>query len=240
MIKYIKLAIVSILLLGCTSKQEIELFHQLDENRTKGEDKVVSINYINSSYQEYFFKPKDRILVTVFGYPDLQMPSSGVLIDSRGYAPIPLIGRVKVAGLSEERAAKKIERLFKKYRNDIVVNVENPNKEIYVIGEVNRPGPIKLMSGRKALLPAIASAGGFRDTANKDVVYVVKKYGDEVRLKRVSLTGKNSLSNSFIYLTNGDIVYVAPNTIKMINMGPIQTLKVIEGAMSPIGTINSF
>jgi len=235
-IKYINLFIMSAVLVGCASKQEVELFHELDQNRTKGKDKEVQVEYVDSAYREYFFKPRDRILVTVFGYPDLQMPSSGVLIDSRGYAPIPLIGRVKVAGLSEERAAKKIERIFKKYRNDIVVNVENPNKEIYVIGEVNRPGPIKLTSARKALLPAIANAGGFRDTANKDVVYVVKKYGDEVRLKRISLTGKKSLKNSFIYLTNGDIVYVAPNTIKMINMGPMQTLKIIEGAMTPVDT----
>ena len=239
-IKYVNLLIGFFIVAGCASKQEIELFHQLDENRTKGVDKEVAVSYVSHKYREYFFKPKDRILVTVFDYPELQMPQSGVMIDSRGYAPIPLIGRIKVAGLSEEAAARKIERLFKKYRNDIVVNVENPNKEIYIIGEVNKPGPLKLVTGRKALLKAIASAGGFRDSANKDVVYIVKKYGDEVRLQRVSLTGKNSLKNSYIYLTTGDIVYVAPNSIKMINMGPMQTLKIIEGAMAPVGVIRSF
>jgi polysaccharide export outer membrane protein len=237
--KWLLISISSLLLIGCAKKQEIQMFYQLDENRTIGAHEVIKIERLDNRRKTYRFRPFDRITMTFYGQPEYSTPKEGVLIDRRGYAALPIVGRVRVAGLSESYASKKIQRLIRKSIVDAIVVVENPDKKVYVIGDVNKPGPIKLVSGDIALIRAIGSAGGFRDTANKDVIYIVHKRGREARLERVSLSGVSALQDSFKYLVPGDIVYVAPNSIKMINMGPMQTLQIIGGAMAPFGAVKS-
>ena len=237
--KLFLISLSSLLLLGCAKKQEIQLYYNLDQNRSVGTHEIVRIDKIDNRHNVYKFRPFDRISMTIYGQPEYSTSKDGVLIDKRGYANLPIVGKIKVSNLSESRASAKIQRLIRKNIVDAIVVVENPDKKIYVIGDVNKPGPVKLVSGDIALIRAIGSAGGFRDTANKDVIYIVHKMGREAILERVSLSGINSLQDSFKYLVPGDIVYVAPNSIKLINMGPMQTLKVIGGAMAPFGTVKN-
>ena len=224
-----------VLLAGCASKNELELFHTLDQNRTE-ESRVVATRGVGESSYVYRFRPFDRISMLVYGQPEYSTPKNGVLIDRRGYATLPVIGRVKVAGLSEAEAGRKIQRMIRKYVVDAVVVAENPQKLIYVIGNVRKPGPVKLQAGRIAMLRAIGAAGGFSDAANRQAVYLVRKKGGQARLTRLSLSGEESLQNAYITLIPGDIVYVAPNTIKTVNMGPMQTLGIIGRALTPFAS----
>ena len=219
---------------GCASKNELELFHELDQNRSsKGENKYLSSSYVTKSNYVYRFRPLDRIAMIVYGQPEFSTPKEGVLIDRRGYAPLPVVGRVRVAGLSESEASRKLQSLIRRYVVDAVVVAENPQKQVFVIGDVKRPGPVRLLSGQMAMIRAIGSAGGFRDTANRDAIYLVRKKGNKATLTRLSLSGRESLKTSFLTLIPGDIVYVAPNTTKAVNMGPMQTLGIIGKALSP-------
>jgi len=224
---------------GCASKQEIELFHQLDQNRSVGEHRLVATQNVHSRYYVYRFRPFDRLAVTVYGQPELSTPPGGVLIDAKGVASLPMIGAVSVGGLSESQASAKIQALMRKYVVDAVVVAENPDKKVFVIGDVNRPGPVKLSSGQIALLRAIGSAGGFRDTANRDTIYLVRNRNGKATLKRLSLSGEQSLRDAFETLIPGDIVYVAPNSAKIVNIGPMQTLKIIGDALSPFAAMKT-
>jgi polysaccharide export outer membrane protein len=232
---FFALAVVSIT--GCVKKQELVLFNHLDQNRTVGSHEVVSTELINTKHNVYKFRAADRIAMTIYGQPEYSTAKEGVLIDNRGYANLPMVGKVKVAGLSESKAASKIQALIRKNIVDAIVTVENPDKKVFVIGEINNPGPIKLQAGDITLLRAIGSAGGFKDSANKDVVYIMHKKGSEATLERVSLTGEYSLQDAFKSLVPGDIVYVAPTSAKLIEIGPMKTMQIISSSIVPVATI---
>ena len=157
--RYLTLVVGIFLISGCVPKNEVEIFYALDKNKTK-ENQIVTYEEIESSNYIYKFKPFDRIAINVYNYPTYNTPPEGVLIDKRGYATLPIIGRVKVAGLTEYQASKKIQRLMRKEIVDVYVVAENPAKQIYIMGEVNNPGPYKLLRSQIALLKAIATAGG--------------------------------------------------------------------------------
>ena len=239
MAKWLLVAISIVFMSGCVKKQEIELYHNLDEDRGVGVHEVISTEAISSKQSVYKFRPFDKIAMVIYGQPDYSTSPDGVLIDKRGYANLPMVGKVKVSGLSESRASSKVQKLVRKTIVDAIVTVENPDKKVFVIGDVNKPGPIKLRAGSIALLRAISSAGGFSDTANKDVIYIVHKAGKDATLERVSLTGLNSLQDSFKNLVPGDIVYIAPNSAKLIDMGPMKTIQIISGAILPVATVHS-
>jgi len=227
------------LFFGCAKRQEVILYNSLDTNKTTGKDDFIRAVTIDSSHTVYRFRPFDRVAMVIYGQPEYSTPAQGVLIDKKGYANLPVVGKVKVAGLSESKATDKVQRLVRKDIVDAIVTVENPSKKVYIIGEINKPGSVKLDAGDITLLRAIGSAGGFRDTANKDTVYIVHKVKNKATLERVSLSGKNSLKNSFKKLVTGDIVYVAPTGVKLMEIGPVKTMQIIGQAMLPIATINN-
>lgn len=227
-------------MLGCSTKRELRLFNDLDQNQTEtNKTRILSSKKVLAKYSSYIIRPHDRLQVNVYGYQELNTPKSGILIDSSGRAILPLVGRVRVSGMTEASASQKIQRLMRGQISDIIVSVEVPNKVVYVIGDVTKPGSIKLSSGKIVLLRAIASAGGFKDTANKDTIYLVRQSKGKAKLIRLSMSSSDSLANAFKMLLPGDIVYVSPNSTKLINMGSMQTLKIIGSALSPFAAVNS-
>ncbi len=237
-----KLSIIFILLfalMGCAKKQEIQLFNKLDSNYTVGDSGIEIESDIKTKSQIYKIKKGDRVKVIIYEHPELSSDENGIMVDENGYITLPAIGRVKVTGLSESQAARKIERKMRGYIAGVYAVVEVKNKKVYVLGEVNKPGIVDIDKDHIDLLRAIAKASGFKDTANKDAIYIVRQKNNKAKLFRVSLTNDNSLSNAFKTLQPEDIIYVAPNSIKYIDMGPMQTMKIISTAASPLVTVKA-
>jgi len=240
--KYFVAVLAILLLSGCASKKELLLFHELDKDNINADSSIVlSQESITNKKRPYIIKNYDRIVVKVYGAFENgadsgTAPDGSAMVDENGYAILPIIGRVKVAGLTESEASKKIQILMRKNIVDAIASVEVPDKVVYVIGDVNNPGPVKLYNGQTPLLSAISSAGGFKDTGSKEAIYIVSQDGNEAKLTKISLSSYNSLSNSFRMLNPGDIVYIAPNSAKTVKMSKLETLNMIGSAMSPIAS----
>src|SRR5579859_2377666 len=113
----------------------------------------------------------DLLEIKTFGSPEL---SDTVRVSAHGEITMPLIGAVKVAGLSPEEAQKTIAERFVRggYLRDPQINVlirEFATQGISVLGEVARPG-IYPMLGSRRLFDAISAAGGTTNRAGKTIV----------------------------------------------------------------------
>ncbi len=237
--KHIYLLLFTFFLGGCASKNELVLFHSLDANRTDTRNHLVSRVSVSSRYTAYRIKRYDRLMVNLYGDFDLALPPKGLLVDDTGRITLPLIGRVRVTGLTQPQAAGRIQTSLRRFYPDAIAAVEVLDKEVYVVGDVTKPGAIPLLHEKTTLLKAISHAGGFKDSANKEFIYLVRKRGSKARLTRLSLSGSASLKNAFLTLLPDDIIYVAPNTAKLINLGPVETLKIIGAAMSPFSAVKT-
>jgi len=104
----------------------------------------------------------DAVRVTVFQQPDL---TTEARINERGLVAMPLVGEVKVAGLSQAEAANAIGESLKKgqYLKNPQVAVSLTtlrSKQVSVLGLVARPGRYALDDTSTNLSDVIAAAGG--------------------------------------------------------------------------------
>ncbi|MHB8790325.1 MAG: SLBB domain-containing protein [Desulfobulbaceae bacterium] len=123
---------------------------------------------------EYILGPGDVIRITVYANDDLlteaRMSSEGVVI-------MPLLGQVKLTGMTVGQASEHISSLLADgYIINPQVNIfiqEFRSKKAIILGRINRPGMIE-MSGTVTLLELISQAGGLADD-----------FGEKVTIKRV-------------------------------------------------------
>lgn len=165
----------------------------------------------------------DSLQVSVFGEADLSRISR---VDARGSINLPLVGEVKVSGLTLRDAEQAIGRAYREGRYlrnpQVTVTVETyAVREISVQGQVKNPQRVVMYAeSTLTVLEAITKCGGFTDSAK----------GTEVRVTRVDADGKvkvfvvdvDSLikgkgransSDSSLLLQPGDIVYVPERII---------------------------
>jgi polysaccharide export outer membrane protein len=129
----------------------------------------------------------DAIRITVHQQPDL---TTDARISERGTVAMPLVGEVKVAGLSQPQAASAIAESFKKgqfLRNpQVTVAITTVrSKQVSVLGAVTRPGRYALDDTSSNLTDVIAAAGGITPTG-ADTVTVIRD-GKE---HRIAVLGK--------------------------------------------------
>lgn len=163
---------------------------------------------------EFLLGPEDVLDVTVWRNQDL---SRQVVVRPDGMISMPLIGDIQASGMTANQLAARIAERLKDYKENpsVTVSVKEVNSyNIYVLGEVQKPGKYQLKT-QTSVLQAIAVAGGFTIFASKNKMQVVttEANGDgkphEIRIP-VSyndlLTGKGERGN--FVLKAGDIVVV--------------------------------
>ena len=226
-------AIITFLLTGCSLKN-----HNLIKTNKPVTTKPKPL--LGYSKYEYRIKPHDRLYIISYNNPEIiptNMNEKGFLVDSKGYISMPLIHRVKVAGLTQGKAARKIEKLYKKYMRNPYFSVEAMNKKVYILGEVNKPGPIELDHEQINILEAIAQAGDLKDNAVRDNIIIMSKNAKgKMSLRKVDLTNFDSIKNSDIMLHAGDIVYVQSDSwrkIKISSNNLSYITQIISNALAP-------
>ena len=217
--------LVALVMAGCTTKEDFVLFHDTNISTPGSKKNVLDLS--SAPKYEYKIQPHDRISITMYNHPELGTTSvqsqrqddRGVLVNSRGNVRLPLIKTIHVGGLSQTAAQRKIEKAYGAYLEDAEVYLEVLNKRAYILGEVNKPGEVRLFNEKTSLIQLIAQAGDLKDTANRHAIVVLKARGRKVYTETVNLTGPNSIRMASLQIYPNDIVYVAPNDIKSLNVG---------------------
>jgi len=219
-IKLVVLASVLLLLNGCTGDSDYQLL-QTKKNTTDENTKVTAGSI------EYLILPQDRLLVSLYKDPadspeiatngelGQTMNRKGLLVNAAGFISLPLIGKVKVGGLTQTQAADYITKRYKKYLNTPSVYVEVMNKRLFVLGEVNKPGVIPITNEKMNLFEAIASAGDLTDSAVRDSVTIISKSPARgIQMRTINLTNFDTMRYASLMLRPNDIVYVKPSSWK--------------------------
>lgn len=139
---------------------------------------------------------------------------SGYTVDTEGNIDFPVIGKIKVAGLTREEAENHIKDLLidSKQIKDPVVTVEFMNLGFSVLGEVARPGRFKIDRDYFSILDAIGLAGDLTINGQRENVTVIRHDGKEEHIYKVNILNTRQLySSPAFYIQQGDIIYVTPN-----------------------------
>jgi len=220
-----------------------------DPSTTAGRPPVVSSEPKNTSQaapSELVIGPGDDLEITVYGAPDL---SQRTRVGADGNISMPLIGNVRIAGLSSSEAQASIETQLR--RNNVVNDPqvliyvkEYSSSGISVVGEVVRPGVYSAL-GPHRLFDILQTAGGLSEKASGLVT--ISHRGDEEHPVTVQVSKDPALmTRSNIELLPGDTVFAAkaamvyilgevikPGGYILNSTGAVTLLQVVAAAGGP-------
>lgn len=157
--------------------------------------------------------PGDVVEVRIFNEPDL----SGVhQVSESGTIRMPLIGPVKVQGLTPDQLSASLTEAYNaRYLKRAEVSLfvkERHSQKVFVLGQVGKPGPVPINTGRMTVIEAIALAGGTTKLADATRALLTREQaGKQVRVAvDVSAIGKGQAPD--VELQPGDILFV-PETL---------------------------
>ncbi|MBQ6767283.1 MAG: polysaccharide biosynthesis/export family protein [Prevotella sp.] len=154
----------------------------------------------------------------------------GYLVDNNGEIEFPVLGRIKVEGLTIEQANSMIKSKIAPYLNanaDYLVNVNIDNFEVTVMGEVKNPDVFSVTRNRLTVLEALAMAGDMTVYGKRDNVKILRELTDGTyEVHELDLRDANVVNSPYYYLQQRDVVYVEPNTAMAQNasIGRTRTL----------------
>ena len=228
MLNLLKKGISWILLLvtlsNCTTRKNLTYFQgtlsnsEVNKNYTPSlkPDDILSITVmsLDEIAAKPFNLPATGINQNIGGYMQGAPSPPGYLIDAEGNVDFPVIGKVKLGGLTRQAAIDFLKEQLKPYLSNPTIIVRILNYKITVLGEVKNPGTFTIPNERVTLLEAIGIAGDLQITGLRKNVIVIREIDGKRTETLVDLTSKELFSSPVFYLQQNDVVYVEPNRAK--------------------------
>lgn len=135
-----------------------------------------------TGYRDYVVGPEDLLMVAFMEAKDLDRE---VRVNGQGEISLPLVGPIKVGGLSPQAIEKRLAQLYREGEYikspQITVQVkEYRHQRVMVTGAVKKPGALEMI-GPRTLLEMLGAAGGINDMAGEIVQVVRAQSASEVR-----------------------------------------------------------
>lgn len=223
-VRYFTGIIVFVLVLtSCGSPKNVVYLQDVDSQMQQQIGKVYEMTIHEDDLLAIMVNSKDPELALPFNMPMVsyqlgtqaapQQRVLGYLVDAEGNIDFPILGKLKVAGLSRMQMTNLIKEqlIAEDLIKDPIVTVQFLNFKISVMGEVARPGSFTINSDRITLLEALSMAGDLTIYGKRDRVVVIREVNGERTLHIHDLRSADIFASPCYYLKQNDIVYVEPN-----------------------------
>lgn len=220
--KFLILALLA--LASCATPKDIAYF--ADAERAKAEpilqeygnkiqkDDLLAISVSSKSPELAIPFNTNSMTITTLGAPQAAQPAqTGYLVSSEGDIVFPILGRIRVTGLTHMELASLIEKLIVDggYIKDPTVTVKLLNYKISVLGEVKQPGVKKIETDRITILEAISLAGDLTIYGKRDNISIIRETNGLREIASVNVSNKEIFTSPYYYLQPNDVIYVEPN-----------------------------
>lgn len=228
---FVTILIVGLCTISCTHKKNLIYFQgTLNNTGEKGynpvlmNDDLLSIMVMDMDPDAIrpFNIPTINLSQNFGGYSQGTPPAPGYLLDADGNIDFPVVGKMKLAGLSRSAAIDTIKKQLKPYLAQPTVLIRILNYKVTVLGEVRNPGTFTIPNERITLPEALGIAGDLLVTGVRKNVLVIRDVDGKKTEYRIDLRSKELFSSPAYYLSQNDIVYVEPNRAK-INSSVVNT-----------------
>lgn len=234
--KFIVLLMAGLLFTSCVPREKIVYFQG-------------DLQPIAELAEQYSAKiqPDDLLAITIFGRNleatrifNQESNTEGTqtyLVDAEGNIEFPVLGKIKLAGLTRNEAIQYMKGMLSNEIIDPGVSIAITNYRITVLGEVGKPGSFPLENEKVTILEALGMAGDLTINGVRENVLVIREEGGQRNFYRVNLTSEEVFSSPVYYLAQNDVVYVEPNQAKINTSANTRNLSVIISVASLIITV---
>ena len=199
-------------------------------------------NALSERDAHYRLQPEDKVEVLYRLTPEFNAQAA-VQLD--GNVSLPLVGEVKLAGLTLAESAAAIHKKANNRLNEpeITVLLKDYVKPFFTVaGEVARPGRVEI-HGQVTLVEAIALSGGFKDSSRRTQVLLFRKASDSMAEVKIfdlrKLMSPISIRED-VPMKPGDVLIIPRNTfsklepyVRIAESGLLATAQILIGARQP-------
>ena len=233
--KFFLIVLLAFVMTGCQSYKKVPYFQNVEVvNEVEQQEKLYDAKIM----------PKDLLTIVVScTNPELAIPfnltvasNAGIavstssyvttqpvlqpyLVDNEGKINFPVLGELKLGGLTKKQAEQMIVDKLKLYITETpIVTVRMVNYKISVIGEVTRPGTFTISNEKVNLLEALAMAGDMTVYGLRDNVKLIREDANgKQQIVTLDLNKAETILSPYYWLQQNDIIYVTPNKAKARN-----------------------
>ena len=173
--------IVVLTISSCASKKELVYLSGDQQSTTNFEQYIPKIQ--SSDILAISVSAADIKATEPFNQQSVYQVNSGMqnnpyakvyTVDENGYINYPLIGNVKVGGLTRTEAENELKSKISKYIVNPGVNINFTNFRITVLGEVAKPGNFSIPNERVSILDALGMAGDLTINGVRKNIMVIR------------------------------------------------------------------
>jgi polysaccharide export outer membrane protein len=221
----LKLSLFILLLSGltsCMSYKKIPYFQDLNKTQVSSEDITnlslptiqpmdqlsISVTSLNQDAANVFSNSIPNAGTTSTS------PVYGYVVDLSGNVNLPLVGVMKVSGLTTTQLATQLQQQLLTYLSKPTVYVRMVNFKVAVLGDVLRPNVYTSNSERLTITEALSLAGDLNITGKREDVIIVREVDGKRTYIPVDMLSKNLFQSPYFYLKPNDLIYVTPSKAK--------------------------
>lgn len=142
---------------------------------------------------------------------------NGFSIDEEGFVEVPKLGKLKIGGLTEEEAKNLVqEKINTFFKEEVYVRLRMAGIRYTTLGEFNSVGVKIIYKNRATIFDALATAGETSLLAKREQLFLIRQYGEGVKIHQINLNDRALLSSPFFFIQPNDILYLEPMKIRQI------------------------
>lgn len=216
--RFLCLIVLLVLFSSCSTKKDVLYFQNVKNAETIVDTETFNARLKVGDIVNIYISTPDLSVTQPYNLVESTGNGNGTLInyliDSEGNIDYPVLGKVKLEGLTVEEAKSLMKKKFEegKLLKDPVVIIRINNYRVTVMGQVRNPGVYPVTGERISILEAISAAGDLDITGKRDNVLVIRNFNGAKTYTRIDLTSKEIFNSPVYYLTQNDVVYVEPNS----------------------------
>ncbi|WP_256009587.1 polysaccharide biosynthesis/export family protein [Desertivirga xinjiangensis] len=135
-------------------------------------------------------------------------------VENDGQVNLPVIGKVKVGGLTRREAKARIEEVYsKELLKDPIIELSVVNLKVTVLGEFGTQGNYLLQKDNTTLVDILGESGGLTERADPKKLKIIRGDRANPEIIYVNLKNANSLASEKLILQNNDIIYAEPRKL---------------------------
>lgn len=259
--RFVSLFIVvsAIIMSSCKSAENIAYFPEMGVS-----DSLKVMNIIKDNYESKIL-PDDELTIVVtaedpasivgFNLPAVSVkPREGsknsgglqmltYLVDSSGEITFPVLGRLKISGMTRREAEDYVRTKIEQYVKEPIVTINVLNSKVTILGEVNTPGTYYLDKERLSIFDALGLAGDITIQGQRTNVLIAREEDEKITYYRMDLTRPDIFTSPYYYVKKNDFIYVEPNKEKKsssrYNQQKQTNIAIISTTLSGVSIISS-
>jgi polysaccharide biosynthesis/export protein len=213
--------VIAACLTSCTTAKKLRYFQDLPESdvvdlppapqeeRTIEYGDQLDITFSGKDPEAALFFTRKGVTATL-GEP-------GQIVDPQGFIEFPMLGKLKVYGLTSRQLKNKLTELASPYMKEAMVDVRFITFRISVLGEVRSPGTFILPQQRTTILDGLAAAGDLPITAKRYDIQLYRESKGKRSMTKIDLRKKDVLLDKETFqLQHGDVLIVPPRSNTVI------------------------